>query len=58
MSEMITYKSPGVDIKMEKEIAREFVDRLLNQHLFSNPIEDWLFAWRMELDLFEKEDTI
>lgn len=55
MSEMMTYKAPGIDIRMEKEIAAEFVDKLLDQHLFSNPIEDWLFAWGMELELFEKE---
>ena len=57
MAEMITYKAPGIEIKMEKEIAKEFVDRLLDQHLFSNPIEDWLFAWGIELELLNDDNT-
>ena len=54
MAEMITYKAPGMEIKMEREIAEEFMERLIDEHLFSNPIEDWIFAWGTELGILEE----
>lgn len=56
MAEMITYTAPGIEIKMERAIAEEFIERLVDEHLFSNPIEDWIFAWETELRILDMED--
>lgn len=50
----ITYKSNGIEVTMDRAIATDFVDRLLDGHLFSDPIEDWLWAWGKELGLLEE----
>ena len=54
MDNSINYKANGIDITMDREIAADFVGRLLDEHLFSNPIEDWLWAWGKELGLIEE----
>lgn len=51
--EMITYKAPGMEIKMERQIAEEFIKRLVDEHLFNNPIEDWIWDWGTELGILE-----
>ena len=55
-NEMITYKAPGMEIKMEKQIAYDFIERLVDEHLYSNPIEDWIFAWGVELGILKENE--
>ena len=56
MAEMITYKAPGIEIKMEKEIAYDFIERLVDDHLFDNPIEDWIWTWGNELGILKEDE--
>ena len=54
MVEMMIYKAPGMEIKMERAIAEEIIERLIDEHLYSNPIEDWIWAWETELGILEE----
>ena len=49
----IKYKADGIKIEMPINIAKEFIERLIDEHLYSDPIEKWIYKWGTEFRLFE-----
>ena len=51
--DIMKYESDGIKIEMPRDIAEEFIGRLVDEHLYSDPIEKWIYKWGIEFRLFE-----
>ena len=50
--DIIKYKADGIKIEMPRDIAEEFIGRLVDEHLYSDPIENWISKWGKEFGFF------
>ena len=51
--DIMKYEADGIKIEMPRDIAEGFIGRLVDEHLYSDPIEKWIYKWGTELRLFE-----
>lgn len=54
----IKYEANGIKIEMPRDIAKEFIERLVDEHLYSDPIEKWIYKWGTEFGCFDDMEVI
>ena len=54
----IKYKADGIKIEMPIDIAVEFIERLVDEHLYSDPIENWIAKWGKEFGCFDDMEEV